>query len=427
MASTLSSRDSLLIIIAVITVLASSGLYMGNSYWTSLFILSFGVAGLIVVGTSDYYILDDTVGSCHYNLNDIRGCPDPNGYCEDNFTTNYDDCYAWCNYACPLNSTNPGICPKNNTCDNGTECTFENHKQSACESVVCNNELFQYETGVIKNLSPTCQLYCASGAGRGNDKCIEWYCQSFIGDPETEPRCDEYCETPENELTLLCFSLECAFPGATSERCACYPNIDDDECTEFCEKDNNIEDEAICKSWLCEVYNPTDKRCLLPCSEINGNENECEYREFTQKPVYIENVYNSEFLSINPQTQRIITSNKNIEVFELDEKITEGRSALLINFYNQMNFRLVGTQYFEAIRHNITPPPPETKIYEFFILENTGIAETFYIKTNDYFVVAENERLAQKYLTLGCGGVSLDFHNSTRELQQWRFLTTVTQ
>jgi hypothetical protein len=426
MAELTDEDQALLIVLSVAVIGLFALLWIFNHRLTAWFILLIGGSFVLALTATFVKVREEPIGSCHYDLYDSIGCPRPDLFCEENFIDFYEDCFAWCNFACPNNpeySIGPGVCPESGICENGIECEFVNHNYPVCELVVCQQELADYSNGTGE-LSDTCQEFCIIGQGKGTIECLNWLCQNY----DNQDACEEYCDYPENADTLICYNIRCVQNRDDNPDCVCYGEggLSSEVCKDYCETGNNIETEPICHQWLCDYNDPSNSRCLLPCTDLNENTEGCEYDFLLGKRIYIQNVHNHEYVMTDSTSSNLRMVTRSVrfcvgdqpDSFRGEEFLENGSSFVLFYFWHELpTNRMVGTEFFEVI-HQERDEKNDTFYYK-FILETTGVEDTYYIKTFESFITAGRERLEPKYLTLGCNGLTLEFHNSIRTLQQW--------
>jgi hypothetical protein len=427
MAQLTETDFSVFILVAIIVAFMIVCMFFLGYKWIALIFLSIGVSFIVAYILIVTQVKEDQGSTCHYDLYDEIGCPDPNAYCTDNFETNYSDCMAWCYYDCPNNyyyplGSNPGTCnEETKRCDNNQPCTFPNLTQPICLTVVCDGELTEYFDGKLDNISEDCRKYCS---GNPTPKCLQYYCSIQLEFDEA-PTCEEYCALPEYQQDPICITYFCSSPDAEYNECVCYQDegVHDPKCAAYCKEDNNVDNVPICLEWLCNVEDPTNARCLMPCTDFNNNLLSCEWIQFHNQEVYIQSVYNQQFVVTNVDSPiwQLTTlpkdgyENRLPDIFRFFED--DAGYALFYFADEYSSNEMYGNQYFQIVNerkgNNISVK------YNRFVLESTGIANIFYIKTYDLFQTGGNESLKPKYITLGCKGLVLEFYNSIREKQQW--------
>lgn len=404
----------------------------------------------------------ETEDGCHYDLYNPEVCPDPNGYCEEEIKNTADDrCVKWCYAACPGYDENERLCtfPEEGLCDktpNPTPCYYKNLNQPACRDLKCSAEINDVLENVpgctMENLalglntpadckiSYECNVYCY-GDGKYTDTCINFYCTYNFLEYENiglDNRCYTICNDEDNKrLDDETCAYYCGIDADGLGLCACV-DLQSDDCESYCE-DKNPSEYSVCKQRICEIT-PSDPICLEKCTVNNQNNSQCQWGCFSCIPLLIQSVYDGSYISVNTYGSEGLTGiTGTVCTVKYKQKATTieiipyvENDLVSFTIYQEgiecpsddiFVSRLGGNETYKMIYAPFSSSDYTQLENTLFILESTGIENTYLIKTNNTYPVGGIngfEGFKHKYLTLNCDGITLSFYSSVPYLQQWR-------
>jgi len=440
---------AILFIILIFTMI-SIFIFNGRRRHSTSIAIATIISGIIVALTYSiftYLIFDVDQGNpCQIDLNS-NSCTDPNAYCTDIFNSdaNKDNCFLWCSEACFGTSPQNRLC-YDDKCLDGKDCNFVNIDQTACyelrcpaeiktaidDTIGCNIEELILNASETCAITTTCQSYCLN-EGKYKDGCIDYYCAfNFVYADEfgLDNICVNLCKN--TSLSADTCLLLCEFDEDSVPNCACR-DIESTECEEYCKNKDPLTD-SLCLQQLC-YEEPTNSNCLTRCTTGNENELQCEWACFLCIRLYFKSVYDGSYIANRDSIGPVCTTLQEEDAMVMEitstrlDKNGKVDEYIIISKYGEnectstkipTSYILGGNSTYKVEFNNFNELDNPT-----FELETSTISNIYYVKTKNYYQVggiSGFEGFKQKYLTLGCDGLTLEFYNSIRTLQQWHII-----